>query len=135
MTKRDPIKIQIHFILGFLVIQYLFGIFINLFTEFPDTKNVKTLWEFAQGQMTVVLHMVIGVLLVLSSIIFLIRTIQKKDRQLIIASSIGLVAFLAAAFTGAQFVSTQTDAYSYTMAVAFIIAFVAYGWGLYKTKK
>jgi len=134
MTKRDPFKMQIYFILGFLIVQYLFGMFLNFFVEFPNTGNEKTLWKFAQDQMPVVLHMVIGVLLVLSGIIFLIRAIRKKNRQLIIASSVGLATLLIASFAGEQFVSTQQDGYSFTMAVAFIVAFASYGWGLYKTK-
>lgn len=135
MIKRDPLKLQLHVILGFLIIQYLFGMFVSLFTEFPDSKSESVLWKFAQDQMPVVLHMVIGGLLILSGIVFLFRTIQSKNKQLIIASSVGLASLLIAGFAGAQFVSTQADGYSYTMAVAFIISLASYGLGLYKLQK
>lgn len=135
MMKRYPIRIQINFILGFLVLQYLFGMFVNLFVQFPDTQKESVLWKFAQDQMPVVLHMVIGALLIIGGIVLLIRTIRKRDKQLVMASSIGLVALLIASFAGAEFVSTQADGYSYTMAVTFIIAVALYGWGLYKAKK
>jgi len=133
--KKDPLRIQANFILGFLFLQYLFGMFVNLFVEFPDTHNEGVLWKFAQDQMPAVLHMVIGGLLVISGIIFLVRAVMRKEKQLIIAASIGLVAMLIAAIAGAQFVSSQTDAYSYTMAVAFILAVASYGWGLTLLKK
>ena len=36
---------------------------------------------------------------------------------------------------GTQFVTTQIDAYSLVMALATIVAFLAYGWGLYASRK
>ena len=122
-------------LLGFLILQFLFGMFANLFIEFPDTKNEGILWEFAKNQWPLVMHMIIAALLVIGGIVLLIRTIRRKDKQLIISESIGLLALLVASFVGAQFVSTQADGYSYAMAVAFIISFVSYGWGLLKAKK
>ena len=132
--KKDPIKTQANVILGVLIIQYLFGMFVNLFVQFPDTQKEGVLWEFAKNQWPLVIHMIIGGLMVIGGIVFLIRTIRRKEKQLIIAASVGLAAILIAAFAGAQFVSTQADGYSYTMAVAFIIAVVSYGWVLYLTK-
>jgi len=132
--KKDPIKIQAHVVLGFLIIQFLFGMVANLFVQFPNTTNKKTLWEFAQTQWSVSVHMIIALLLIIGGIVFLIRTIRRKDKKWIIASSIGLFGILIATITGIQFISTQQGGYSYAMAVAFIISFVSYGWGIYKTK-
>lgn len=133
--KKDSIIIQIHFLLGFLIVEFLFGMFANLFIQFPNTSNKEILWTFAKNQFPVVMHMIIGALLIIGGIVLLIRTIRKKNKQLIISASVGLIALLAASFTGAQFVSTQQDWYSYTMAVMFIIAIISYGWGLLKIKK
>lgn len=133
--KKDPLKIQSYFILGFLILQYLLGMFANLFVQFPDTTNEKMLWEFSKNQWPVMTHMIITLLLVIGGIVLLIRTIRKKDKQWIIATSVGLFALLLATAAGVQFIPTQQDVYSYIMAIAFMLAFTSYGWGLYKAKK
>ncbi|HVA97040.1 MAG TPA: hypothetical protein VND99_05290 [Candidatus Acidoferrales bacterium] len=133
--KKDPIRIHSHFLLGFLILQYLLGMFANMFVQFPDTTNEVKLWEFAKGQWPVMTHIILGALLVIGGIVFLIRTIRRKDKQWIIAASVGLFSMLVAGIAGARFVPTQQDVYSYIMAVAFILAFISYGWGLYKAKK
>lgn len=133
--KKDPLRIQAHAILGALILQYLLGMFANMFVSFPDTTNEVTLWEFAKGQWPVMTHIILGALLVIGGIVFLIRAIRRKDKQWIIAASVGLFGVLAAGIAGARFIPTQQDVYSYIMAVAFILAFLAYGWGIYKAKK
>jgi len=133
--KKDPLRIQAHVILGTLILQYLLGMFVNLFVEFPDTTNERTLWKFVGDQISVTTHMVIAFLLVIGGIVLLVRSILRKDRQWIISSSVGLFGLLAATFAGVRFIPTQQDGYSYIMAIAFIIAFVSYGWGIYKRGK
>jgi len=133
--KKDPLRIQAHVILGVLVLQYLLGMFANLFVQFPDTTNERTLWKFAGNQVSITTHMVIGFLLIIGGIVLLMHSIIRKDKQWIIASSVGLFGLLAATFAGIQFIPTQQDGYSYAMAIAFIISFAAYGWGIYKARK
>jgi hypothetical protein len=132
--KRDPLKIQSHVMLGFLIFQYLFGMAVNLFVQFPDTKSQSILWEFAKSQMALVLHIILGALLLIGALVFIIRAIHSKNKQWIISASVGLLAILVAIISGAQFIPTQQDVYSYIMAVAFILAVFAYGWGIYKAK-
>jgi len=133
--KKDPLKIQSHFILGFLILEYLFGMFASLFIEFPDTKNEKILWRFATGQPSIVIHMVLAAMLIIAGIVLLVRSIIKKDKTWIIAASIGLFALLSASVAGSQFIPTQQDPYSYSMAIAFLLALLSYGWGIYKAKQ
>ena len=133
--KRDPLKIQSHVILGILILQYLLGMAANLFVQYPDTNKEKILWEFAKSQWTVVTHMVLGFLLLIGGIVLLFRAIRRKDKNWIIAGSVGLFAILSAVGAGVEFIPTQQDAYSYIMAAAFILAVLAYGWGIYKAKK
>ena len=118
-------------IIGLLVIQYALGMVTNMFVQFPDTSDVGQLWEFTRSQLPSGAHMWVGVLLVLSAIIFVIQSAIKKNRSWIVSSVVGLVAIMTAFYGGVMFVSSQIDAYSMVMALAFIIAFVAYGWGLY----
>ncbi len=133
--KKDPLRIQTHVILGILILQYLLGMLVNLFVQFPDTKNENALWEFAKGQVPVVIHIFLAFMLLAGSIVLLIRAIRRKDKNWVIAGSVGFFWILIAIIAGAQFVPTQQDVYSYIMASAFILAFVSYGWGMYKAKK
>ena len=132
--KKDWLRIQAHIIFGFLIIEYLLGMVASLFVQFPNTANKKLLWEFAQGQWSIVLHILIAFGLVISGIAFLFRTIRRKNKYWIISASVGLASLLVATFAGMEFVSTQNDAASYTMATAFIVALVSYGWGIYRAK-
>jgi hypothetical protein len=53
------------------------------------------------------------------------------NKRWVIASVIGLVALVAASASGATFIPSQTDLYSYSMAPCFFIAIFAYVWGLF----
>lgn len=132
--KKDPLRLQAHMLLGGLILQYLLGMFANLFVEFPDTKNEIALWEFTKGQMVLMTHIILAFLLVIGGIVFLIRAIRRKNKNWIIAASVGLVAIVVSFFGGMRFIPTQEDGYSYLMAAAFIFAFVSYGWGISKAK-
>ena len=124
-------RIYAFVIIGLLVIQYALGMVTNMFVQFPDTSDVGQLWEFTRSQLPSGAHMWVGVLLVLSAIIFVIQSAIKKNRNWIVSSVVGLVAIMTAFYGGVMFVSSQVDAYSMVMALAFIVAFLAYGWGLY----
>lgn len=133
--KNDPLRIQSSVILVILILQYLLGMAANLFVQFPDTTNEGKLWEFAKGQWTIVTHMIIGLGLIIGGIVLLVRAFGRKDKNWIKAGSFGLFGILVAVITGAQFIPTQQDFYSYLMASAFIVSVLSYGWGIYKTRK
>jgi len=132
--RKDPLKIQSHVLLGFLIVQYILGITINLFVQFPDTKSETVLWEFAKSQTAVMLHIILGGLLLIGACVFMVRAARSKNKQWIISASVGLFAILVAVITGAKFVPTQEDMFSFIMALAFIVALIAYSWGIYKAK-
>ena len=93
------------------------------------------LWEFTQTQMPVVLHIIVGFLLLFGTLALLIRAIRFKERIWVISSAISLVAVLTAVVTGSFFITLQADVYSFIMALAFIVALLSYGWGLYKSER
>lgn len=132
--RKDPLRIQSHVLLGFLIVQYILGITANLFVQFPDTKKESVLWEFAKSQWAVLSHIILGALLFIGACVFMVRAVRSKNKQWIISASVGLVAILVAGIMGAKFVPTQEDGYSFTMAVAFIVALISYAWGIYKAK-
>ena len=128
---RNGLRVNAIIIIGFLVIQYALGMISNMFVQFPDTSDAGQLWEFARSQFATGAHILIGTLLLLGAVVFVIRAVRQHNRSWIASSAVGLIAILAAFYGGVMFVSTQLDAYSMVMALAFIIAFLAYGWGLY----
>src|SRR5581483_4658322 len=117
-------------IMGALIVEYLLGMFSNLFIAFPEGAHEKQLWEFAWRQWPIALHIIIGILLLLGTITLFIRSIILKNRAWIIASAIGGISVLAAVGAGASFIPKQTDLYSFIMAVSFIVALLAYFWGI-----
>jgi len=120
--------------IALLVIQYALGMIANMFVQFPDTTEPGQLWEFARTQFPTLAHILIGTLLVLVAVIFIIRAVRAHNGTWIASSVFGLIGILGAYWGGVTFVSTQVDAYSMVMALAFIIAFLAYGWGLYTSR-
>ncbi|MGH7203495.1 MAG: hypothetical protein ACREHC_03570 [Candidatus Levyibacteriota bacterium] len=119
-------------LIGMLSLQFLLGMFANLFIEFPEKASEKQLWAFTWTQIPLDLHIIIGLGLLIGAVVLFIKAIRQKNRQWLIASSIGGVAIVVADYTGASFISSQSDSYSFAMAVSFIVALLAYGWGVYK---
>ena len=129
--SQKGLRIYALVIIGILVIQYTLGMISNMFVQFPDTTDPGQLWEFARSQFATGAHILIGTLLLLGAVVFVIRPVRQHNRSWIASSLVGLIAILTAFYGGVTFVSTQLNAYSLVMALSTIVAFVAYGWGLY----
>ncbi len=108
--------------------------FTNLFVQFPEGEHKGQLWEFAWRQLPLALHIIVGLALLFGTIALIVRAVKLKNRLWTIASSIAALAILAAGIGGAAFIPSQTDAYSFMMAIGFMIALLAFGWGLYTSK-
>ena len=128
---QNGLRTNAIFMIGLLVIQYALGMVANLFVQFPNTTDPGQLWEFARSQFTTGTHMVIGTLLLLGAIIFVVCAVRAKVGGWIASSAVGLIAIVAAFYGGVTFVSSQVNAYSLVMGLSTIVAFAAYGWGLY----
>lgn len=120
--------------IGLLTIQYLLGMATNLFVTFPSGLSEKNSWLFAWRQPFLALHMIVGTCLLIGTLTLVVRAIKTRDRVWTIASVSAGVAIVVAYATGSLFVSTQSDTYSYLMATGFIVAILAYFWGLYQSK-
>jgi hypothetical protein len=127
------LRVQGFILAGMLAVQYVLGMYVNLFVKFPDNSTQSQLWEFAWSQPALVAHILIAFALLFGSIALCIRAARHRPTVWIWPSLIGLLALVAAGLSGASFVPTQTDLYSYSMSIAFIIAFCAYAWGIYVT--
>jgi hypothetical protein len=129
--KKDPLRIQSASLAGLLILEYVLGMYVDLFVAFPDGAQGDEAWKFAMDQGPVVAHVAFATLLVLGGIAFLIRVIMLKRKAWLAPAIIGLLAIFVAGGSGDEFIRSQSDAYSYTMALAFIVAFVAYAWGAF----
>lgn len=117
-----------------LCVEFILGMTTNIYVSFPENLSEKQNWEFAQNQIPLVLHMIIGALLLIGSIALLIQAIRTKIKSWIIIASLGMVAMLITFGSGSAFVGSQVDVYSFVMAIGFILTLFIYIWGIYKLK-
>lgn len=133
MFKNITIKKSSGIMIVLLAIQYLLGIVNNLFVKFPDTTNEEILWRFAWNQISVALHIILGLGLLVGSVAILIKTLKSKAKNQLVPAWMGFLSILVAFIAGALFVDFQKDVYSFIMAVFFITAILTYSWAIYKS--
>ncbi len=131
---KDSLNKQALGMLIGLIVEYLLGMSTNLFVKFPESGNEGVMWQFAKSQLLFNLHMYWGTLLLVGAVVLYIRAFLRKNKTWKIASGLGLASIIFAFIAGSSFVGNQNDMYSLVMAVAFLAAFLSYGWGLYKTR-
>ncbi|HSX35693.1 MAG TPA: hypothetical protein VLH84_02035 [Patescibacteria group bacterium] len=132
--------------LGFLAVQFVVGMTLDLFIKLPDSHPGTTgsfvgrslhgyAWAVTNGGgAALTVHIVVASILVLGSIATLGFSIAAKHKAWIIASSVGLVGVWLSFLNGLEFINTNIDKHSMAMAMEFMIAFVAYGVGVYAGK-
>ena len=135
------------FMIATLVAQFVIGMTLDLFIQLPAAHPGTTGsfwyrsvhgygWAITNGGgAALTTHLVIGSIMALGAIATLGFSIVAKHKAWIIASSFGLVGVWLAFLNGLEFINTGVDRHSMAMAMAFMIAFVAYGLGLYYGKK
>jgi hypothetical protein len=129
------LRIQTAVLIGALIVQYAFGMYVNLYVSFPDTAATEgQLWEFAWSQPALATHIVLAILILLGAIVLCVRAARAKNPTWIWCSLIGLLAILAAGASGASFIPSQLNLYSYAMSLAFLIAFLAYAWAFFSVQ-
>lgn len=109
-----------------LAVQFIVGMYIALYVEFPENASVQAAWDFARGNGWILLHIALGLIILAGSIQYVVVAFMKKQKQLYGYGIVGLVSVLVALGGGEGFMSTQDDAYSMLMAVGFILAIVTY---------
>ena len=115
----------------FLVIQFILGMIINLFIEFPTTGPADA-WKFAWRSVPVAAHIIIGTVGFLMIVSMLVRSIKRKNSHWITVTSIGVAAMALAVIGGEAFVTTQSEIASFFMSVGFVAAILDLSWGLFK---
>jgi hypothetical protein len=114
-----------------LLVQYGLGMGVNLYAEVPaadhGTGLVAAVGRALTSQPAVLAtHTAVGLLMLVAGITVLVRAIRARHRGAIAASAAGLAAIIAAAFSGAAFVSSEQAGASMAMAVLTGVALLCY---------
>jgi hypothetical protein len=132
--------------LAALAVQFLVGMFVNLFVAIPGTHpgvgaaeyfsgvGQVIAWSLGAGALMLRLHVALGLLLFASGVAVLVLAIGARRRAWIWAAAIGLTGVMGAAFNGASFLNYNHDFSSYLMAASFLMAWIAYAAGMYVTR-
>ncbi|HEY3958405.1 MAG TPA: hypothetical protein VGM53_34000 [Streptosporangiaceae bacterium] len=111
-----------------LIVQFSVGIGVNLYVSLPTGGGASQAFSNGAG---LALHVVLGLLLVVSAIGLLVQAIVARHWPVVVAGAVGLVAMVAAAGQGFSFVHDGTNAASMGMAAAGCVALLCYAAVLY----
>jgi hypothetical protein len=121
-------------LLGLLAVQYGLGMLSNLYVGFPENNTEWQQWQYAEGQLLIVSHIVVGIALLLGLIVLWARAARAGDKTWKIAAGLGTGSVVLAIITGSKFISTQAEGFSLAMSIFFIAAVASLGWGIYRSK-
>jgi hypothetical protein len=129
-----------------LVIQFLLGMYVNLFVTIPTNHPgarppeyfsgvaQSVFWAITQsGLIFLILHAAFGLVIVVGAAVLLVQAIQSRMRSLILPTSFGAFGVVAAGFNGGSFLNYNQDFSSMIMAAGFSVAMISYVFGLYVT--
>lgn len=131
MRTGLPLVIASRAIMPMLIIEFLLGSYVSLFSTFPQhTASLNPLAQiFTAGGIWLALHVVVGFIILGLSLTLLAVGIASRNNRISILGMLGLVAVTFTIFMGIEFVlgGYSNDLFSYGMSVGFIFSFVLYG--------
>jgi hypothetical protein len=117
-----------------LLIQYGLGMGVNLYVTLPAAgRGGRGIADAFSSGPALAVHAVLGLLLILTALSMVIRSVIARHRASIVTSAAGLLAILAAAGYGASFTRDGSAAASLGMALATGVALLSYIIGLFVT--
>ena len=123
-----PLFMMASFELAFLVIQFLVGMYVNLFVALPHSLSFLGMMGFMgvySGFAFVMVHMMIGILVGLTSIGILFVSLFSGRFNMSILSISLLLSIILAGVNGLFFVfDGQNNINSYLMSIGFILAVI-----------
>jgi hypothetical protein len=131
MATLSPLEVKLN-IRNFLMVALialleLFGMYAALFFEGPESGSA---WPAAMSSFSVMGHMMLGLAVLVFGLIILINSLATRKSYRIWASIVGLAGILAASAFGSMFLSQENDLYTFLMAVAAVIAQIAYAYSI-----
>ena len=129
MDETERIAWLLRVLVLLISIQFLLGIWVNLYGSFPSTSDVRTAVTYG-GDPVLTSHYVLAVILLVLAVVLLYRAFRPGIpgglRWLALG---GLLSIVWGAFAGLEFIlsgfSNSDD--SFSMAFAFIVAMTFYG--------
>jgi hypothetical protein len=110
-----------------LVAQYGLGIVLNLYVAVPASdEHAGIMQEIASGPLTLTLHALLGLALVATAIVLLVRAVGTGDRPIAVLAAAGLTAIGGAFASGEIFVRSGEQGASLAMALLTGVALLCY---------
>jgi hypothetical protein len=107
---------------------------LNLYVTLPTAgRGGRGIGDAFSSGPALAVHAVLGLLLILTALSMIIRSVIARHRASIVTSAVGLLAILAAAGYGASFTRDGSAAASLGMALATGVALLSYIIGLFVT--
>lgn len=142
--KKTPSSLRIidAVLLILLAAQFLVGMFVNFFVQVPAVHPGANapeyfsgvvqgvFWALFNAQWQLLIHVVVGLLLFLLSIVLLVLTIVARQGRWITVSVLGFIGIVAAGFNGASFLNYGHDFSSLLMSIGFLLAAISYTIGI-----
>lgn len=133
-TRERLFRLTLVLVCLLLVLQYLFGMLVNLYVQFPSTLPGGNAWGWAfTNSAFTQIHVYLGSLLLLVSLAALLLGIIARSIPGVIAAVVGFAMTLFAYLAGVSFLSYgQQSASSLVMSLGFLGAMLAYllGYGM-----
>ncbi|MCL4349356.1 hypothetical protein [Ferroplasma acidiphilum] len=123
-------------IMALLFIQFILGMYVNLYVSFPPLNNVAHLAgkSFPSNYIVVMVHMMFGFLILIVAFILLLLSVKIRNSKLVLSSAISLVFVIVAGISGLLFLFNEANLYSLIMAISFIIIVLSEFYYLYVIK-
>ena len=128
--KSTQIQILSRVMMPLLILQFLIGMFANLFVTFSTSTDPNPLAViFTAGSPALMLHVLIAVILLILALLVLVSASFTHRRRLVATVSAGFASIAIAFFSGIAFVYSgyTNDSLSYLMAVGFLFGLIIYG--------
>jgi hypothetical protein len=109
-------------VLTMLILQFVLGTAYNLYGTAPT--STKSVGVFSSPLLAI--HVILGILIIVTAIVLVIRGVQAKAGPILGLSIVGLLAVLGAAGAGSAFANNGANGASFGMALATAVAMLCY---------
>ena len=128
--RPEQIQILSRVMMPLFIVQFLLGMFANLFVTFSISTDPNPLAVvFTGGSPALMLHVLIAVVLFILALLVLISAAFIHRRRVVVIASAGFASTALAFFSGIAFVYAgyTNNTLSYLMAVGFLFGLIIYG--------
>ncbi len=128
--RSGQIRILSRIMMPLLIVQFLLGMFANLFITFSTSTDPNPLAVvFTGGSPALMVHVLIAVVLLMLALQVLVTAAFINRRPVVGVASAGFASIALSFFTGIAFVYSgyENDSLSYLMAVGFLFGLIIYG--------